>query len=146
MKARTVVVILAAVLVLYFVLIGRQGVLLMQSGTVAGIGLGVGVLLLPIIGAILISFELRFGWQTQELGRELEAEGGLPSNEDLPKLPSGRIDKSAAIGHFDIVKAETEAAPTDWRNWFRLADAYEMAGDRKRARESMRRAIELHRA
>lgn len=144
MKARTVVAILVAVLALYFVLIGRQGIYLIGTGTLVGIGLGVGVLLLPIVGAILIGFEVRFGWQTQKLGRELEAEGGLVKADDLPRLASGRVDKSAALAHFEVVKAETDAAPTDWRRWFRLADAYELAGDRKRAREAMRHAIALH--
>lgn len=144
MKARTVVVILVLVLLFYALLLGRQAILLIGVGTVVSVLLGIGILLLPIIGAVLVVFELRFGWRTQTLGRELDAEGGLPSNEDVARLPSGRVDKAAAVVRFDQVKAETEAAPEDWRSWFRLADAYELAGDRKRARESMRHAIALH--
>jgi Flp pilus assembly protein TadD len=34
-----------------------------------------------------------------------------------------------------------ERAPDDWRGWFRLAQAYDLAGDRKRAREALRTAI-----
>jgi Flp pilus assembly protein TadD len=43
------------------------------------------------------------------------------------------------------VRAAVEAAPDDWGSWFRLGFAYDAAGDRKRARESLRRAARLHR-
>ncbi|MDT5275119.1 MAG: hypothetical protein QOG95_2051, partial [Mycobacterium sp.] len=33
-----------------------------------------------------------------------------------------------------------------WRRWYRLARAYDYAGDRGRAREAMKQALELHRA
>ncbi|GAI68365.1 unnamed protein product, partial [marine sediment metagenome] len=39
---------------------------------------------------------------------------------------------------------ETEVAPDDWRNWFRLAVAYFDARDTPRARKAMQRAIRLH--
>ena len=42
-----------------------------------------------------------------------------------------------------VVPGEVEAAPEDWRGWYRLAHAYDLSGDRKRARSSMRHAIEL---
>ena len=135
---------LTAALVIYFVLIGSKAVTLFREGTLATIGLGIAALLLPLVGAILVFFELRFGWATQQLGRELSAEGGLPEVQDLPTRPSGRIEKSAALPHFDVVKAEVEASRDDWRSWFRLADAYDLAGDRKRARAAMRTAIQLH--
>jgi len=41
---------------------------------------------------------------------------------------------------------QVEAAPEDWRGWYRLGHAYDLAGDRKRARSAMRQAIELARA
>ena len=44
----------------------------------------------------------------------------------------------------DDLEPEVEASPDDWRVWFRLAYAYDIAGDRGRARETMRKAIELH--
>ncbi len=43
-------------------------------------------------------------------------------------------------------KAEAEAAPGDWRVFFRLAVAYADAGDVPRARRTMQHAIKLHRA
>jgi Flp pilus assembly protein TadD len=44
------------------------------------------------------------------------------------------------------VRAEVEADPDDWRRWYRLARAYDYAGDRTRARETMRKAVELETA
>jgi Flp pilus assembly protein TadD len=35
-------------------------------------------------------------------------------------------------------------APDDWAAWFRLGLAYDDAGDRRRAREALQRAIALH--
>jgi cytochrome c-type biogenesis protein CcmH/NrfG len=144
MNPKRVVALLVGALAVYFVVIGTKAVALFAQGTVTGIGLGVGAVLLPLVGAVLVFFELRFGWQTQRLGRQLDAEGGLPDLADLPRRPSGRMDKKAALPHFETMKAQVEANPQDWRCWFRLADAYDVAGDRRRARESMRTAIRLH--
>ncbi len=144
MKPRVVVIILAVVLVIYFALIGNKAVIAADGGGVVGWGLAAAAVLLPIVGAVLLFFELRFGWRTQQLGRELGADGGLPEVADLPMRPSGRVEKTAALAHFEVVKAETENAPEDWRSFFRLADAYDLAGDRKRAREAMRKAIAMH--
>ena len=54
------------------------------------------------------------------------------------------IDRDSADEVFAKRKAETEDAPDDWRNWFRLAVAYHDARDTPRARKAMQRAIALH--
>ena len=146
MNPRLVVALLSAALIAYFVLIGDKALILFKDGTPATIGLGIAALLMPLIGAILLFFELRFGWRTQQLGRRLTDEGGLPEQPDLPTRPSGRIDKAAALPHFETARVEAEKDPENWRVWFRLADAYDLAGDRKRARAAMRKAIELESA
>ena len=87
--------------------------------------------------------ELAFGLRTQRLGRELGQAGGLPV-DDLPRTPSGRIDKEAADARFVDYEAQVQAAPDDWRAWYRLAIGYDDARDRKRARAAMREAIRLH--
>ena len=69
---------------------------------------------------------------------------GLPV-DDLPRLPSGRIDPEAGKAEFPRWQAEAEAAPEDWRVWVRLSLAYDAAGDRALARGAMRRAIALSR-
>jgi len=141
-RTRAVVGILAAVLVLYFVLTAQRAWALLTSGDVVLTLLGLGVLILPIVGVWLLVAELRFGLATQRLGERLAAEGGLPV-DDLPRRPSGRVERAAADAAFATRQAEAEAAPDDWRTWFRLGIAYDDAGDRRRAREAMRKAIAL---
>jgi hypothetical protein len=133
----------AIALVFYFVLAGDRGVLLVADGRPVTVAFGLAVLVMPLIGAWFLWHTTRFARQAGRLGRELEAEGGLPV-DDLPRTPSGRVDRAAADAAFARRQAETEAAPEDWRNWFRLAIAYFDARDTPRARKAMQRAIALH--
>lgn len=143
MRARVLAAVMVAVLLVYLVLAGWRGVLLMTEGGAVPVLLGTAVLALPLLGGYLVWREVRFGLATQELARELADTGRWPTDE-LPLAPSGRPERAAADAVFDQRRAETESAPDDWASWFRLALAYEDARDRKRARESMRRAIMLH--
>jgi hypothetical protein len=143
MRTRTVALLLTAVLAVYFVMLGSKGVLLIGTGDPVGIGLGLGVLILPLIGAWIAWTNLRFGLKTEKMARQLADEGGLPDTSSLPRRPSGRVDRDAADAWFEERRVETEAEPDDWRCWFRLAQAYDLAGDRGRARETMRKAIAL---
>ncbi|WP_394616313.1 tetratricopeptide repeat protein [Lentzea sp. JNUCC 0626] len=144
MKVRITVAVLIAALAVYFVLLASRAVALLQTGEIVGVLLGIGVLILPLLGVWLVYSNLRFGWQTEKMARELDAAGLLPDVSHLPRRPSGRVDRDAADSWFEERRAEVEASPSDWRVWFRLAYAYDIAGDRGRARETMRKAIELH--
>jgi hypothetical protein len=109
------------------------------------VGVGVGVLMLVAVGLVLVAGEVRLAAASERLGRRLGEEGGLP--EDLPeRLPSGRLPGDAAERQFARRKAETEAAPDDWRTWFRLALAYADAKDGSAGRRAMRRAVALEQA
>ncbi len=143
MSTRITVAVLAAALVAYFWLLGQRGVYLVQTGTLVGISLGIGVLILPIIGAVLLVFELRFGAATARLARQLADDGELPDDSALARRPSGRIERASADAYFETVKTKVEADEGNWRLWYELGYAYNLAGDRKRARAAMRHAIEL---
>nr|WP_208406596.1 tetratricopeptide repeat protein [Amycolatopsis granulosa] len=134
---------LTAALVVYLVLLAERAVALIRTGTVAGIGLGIGVLILPLLGLWMVIATWRSGTRIQHLARRLDAEGGLPDVADLPRMPSGRVDRAAADAWFEERRAELEQHPGDWRYWYRLAHAYDIAGDRRRARATMRKALEL---
>ena len=54
------------------------------------------------------------------------------------------MDRGAADAQFAQMREEAEAQPDDWRAWFRLALAYDAAGDRTRARAAARHAVALH--
>ena len=146
MKARNVALVLTAALVVYLVLLADRAVALLATGTPAGIALGIGVFVLPLLGVWVVVMTWRSGLQIQRLSRRLDEEGGLPDVSDLPRRPSGRVDRDAADAWFDSRKAELDAAPEDWRAWYRLAYAYDIAGDRRRARMTMRKAVELEAA
>ena len=142
MRTRTTIGVLVVLVVFYAGLIGFKGVGLLGSGSLVGQVLGVALLVLPLLGLLLVWREIEFGRRTAVLARELDAEGGLPL-DDLPRRPSGRVDRGAADVAFQAMRAEVEAEPEDWRGWFRLALAYDTAGDRTRAREAARHAITL---
>jgi hypothetical protein len=142
-RAKWVALGLSLVVLFYLVTLGQRGWVLITSGQPGAVALGIGVLLLPFIVAWAVVRELRFGAATERMGRRLEAEGGLPA-DDLPRTATGRVDRAAADAAFAGYRAATEAAPQDWRSWFRLACAYDAAGDRRRARAAMRHAVSLH--
>ncbi|MBW4777859.1 hypothetical protein KZO37_00635 [Rhodococcus fascians] len=130
----------------YFFLLGQRGVTLIQNGGVASIALGIGVILLPIVGLWIVWATLRAGFDHQRLASRIREEGLELDVDDLPRRPSGRIERDAADELFQQVKAEWEKDPDNWRNSYRLARAYDYAGDRGRARETMKRAVALERA
>jgi len=141
---RLAVVVMAALLVLYLVFAVRYGILLIGVGDPIPVALGVALFVLPAIAAWALVAELIFAVRAERLGVRLAAEGALPA-EQLPLLPSGRVDPKAAAGVFPGYRDAVEAAPEDWRAWFRLGLAYDGAGDRRRARWATRQAIRLAR-
>ncbi|HEY9309014.1 MAG TPA: tetratricopeptide repeat protein [Microbacterium sp.] len=145
MSARIGVVVMAALLALYIVLVGQRAWLLVASGDPIGVAMGIALVVLPVIAAWALGRELWFGVRAQQLGRRLEAEGGLPSDE-VTVRPSGRVLRDDGDAVFPAYRAEAEAHPDDWRAWYRLGLAYDAAGDRRRAREAVRTAIRLETA
>lgn len=143
LRVQVLIALMCVALLTYFVLLGHTAVVLIGSGRAAAVGLGVGLLILPVIGLWAMIATLRAGFVHQRLAR-LAAEDGMELDVSaLPRRPSGRIDRDAADALFETVQAELDAEPSDWRRWYRVARAYDYAGDRRRAREAMKRAVEL---
>lgn len=142
MRSAGAAVLMAALLLLYLGVAGIRAVAFLATGRPIGVAIGVALLVLPVVGLWALIRELRFGVRSGRLVRILGAEGGLPA-EDLPRRPSGRPDRAAADARFAEVRIEAEARPEDWRTWLRLGLAYDAAGDRRRARAAVRRAIAL---
>jgi hypothetical protein len=143
MRTKSTLALVVLVLLFYAVLIGFKGVALLAGGSLVGKVLGLALLVTPLLGLVLVWRELEFGRRTAVLARTLADEGALPV-DDLPRRPSGRVDRAAADAQFAAMRESTEAAPDDWRAWFRLALAYDAAGDRTRARAAARHAVDLH--
>jgi len=142
-NARIVSWVLAALCGFYLLFIAQRAWVLVSTGEPIPVVLGVALVALPVIGVWVVARELQFGARTAELGSSLAATGGLPE-DDLPRSPGGRIDRAAADVRFAERQREVESDPADWGAWFRLAIAYDDAGDRRRAREAMRTAIERY--
>lgn len=144
MKGRAAALVMALLLLLYVVLVGQRAVLFLSTGEPVAIALGVALLVLPLLGLFALVVELRFGLRTQAIVRQLASEGELPV-DDLPRRASGRYERESADAAFPAYKEAVEAAPDDWRAWFRLGLAYDACGDRRRARQALRWAIALRR-
>jgi len=144
MKGRIGAGVMAILLAFYLVLVGWRAVLFLQSGEPVGIAIGIALLVLPVIGVWALVLELTFGIRSARLVRLLEASGELPV-ETLPIRASGRPVRDAADADFPQYRDAVDAAPKDWKAWFRLGLAYDAAGDRKRARGAIRTAITLER-
>ena len=134
LRSRDVVVLLVVVLLFYLVLIGVRGVSLLGDRRWTVKGLGIGVLLLPVVGVAIILKELAFGRATERLDALLGPDPGMPSVEASPD------------DAFAVRQAQVEAAPDDWQAWYRLAIAYGDARDTARGRRTMRKAIAMQRA
>jgi cytochrome c-type biogenesis protein CcmH/NrfG len=146
MRIQLTIAFMCLALLVYLALLGRAAVLMIGSGRAVAIVLGVALLILPAIGLWAMIATLRAGFAHQKLAR-LAAEDGMELDVSaLPRRPSGRVERAAADALFDRVRSELHSDPDDWRCWYRLARAYDYAGDRSRAREAMKTAVELHRA
>jgi cytochrome c-type biogenesis protein CcmH/NrfG len=143
LRIQLLIAFMCVALLVYLVLLGRTAVLLIGSGHAAGITLGAALLILPAIGLWAMVATLRAGFAHQKLARLIADDGMELDVSALPRRPSGRIDKAAADALFDTVRNELHGDPDNWRRWYRLARAYDYAGDRGRAREAMKKAVEL---
>ncbi|MFI5507082.1 hypothetical protein ACIA48_06400 [Mycobacterium sp. NPDC051804] len=130
-------------LVVYFFLLGRIALAFITSGEPAALGLGFALLIMPLIGIWVLVSTLRAGFTHQRLGRIVKDEGMELDVSSLPRMASGRIERGAADALFATVRDELEQDPDNWRRWYRLARAYDYAGDRSRAREAMKKAVEM---
>jgi cytochrome c-type biogenesis protein CcmH/NrfG len=144
MRSRIAVIVMAVLLGLYLVLVGQRAVLFVLTGEPVAIAIGVALIVLPIVGAWALTRELLFGFAAERLGRRLESDGALPT-EEFAARPSGRLDRDAVDAAFPAYRTAVEQAPEDWRAWYRLGLAYDGAGDRRRARAAVREAIRLER-
>ncbi|GAB3604276.1 hypothetical protein [Microbacterium aureliae] len=142
MTARLGVALMAVLLALYIALVGQRAWLLLSSGDATAVAMGAALVVLPVIGLWALGRELWFGVRAQQLGRRLEAEGNLPV-DPVTVRPSGRAVRDEAAALFPAYRADAEQNPDDWAAWYRLGLAYDAAGDRRRAREAVRRAIRL---
>lgn len=144
MKNKLATLVMAALLLLYLVFVGRQAVLLIMTENGIARAMGVALAVLPVLGVWALVAELLFVVRAEKLVAILAERGELPV-DDLPRLPSGRPDRAAADEQFPQYQQLAEERPTEWKSWLLLGLAYDASGDRKRARWATRRAIRMYR-
>ncbi len=142
MTGKRIAALMAVLLAAYLAFSSARAVDFIRAGGVVPVLLGLAILVFPIVGLWALWREWLFGRATQRLGSELAARGELPA-DDLPRRPSGRPVREAADARFALVRDQVTADPDSWERWFELATAYDASGDRRRARQAMRRAIAL---
>ncbi|HEY3869386.1 MAG TPA: hypothetical protein VGM10_13585 [Actinocrinis sp.] len=149
MRARTAALLLGAVLVFYLAGCLWEGVKALHDGFLYGSAisglLGTVLLMIGGAGAWFLVREIRLGFAAERMATALADEGALGQGvlDALPRSPGGRVERAAADELFAKRRAEAEAAPKDWRTWYRLAAAYAAAKEGSRSRAAMRRAIKL---
>src|SRR4029450_7923694 len=119
LRIQLVIGFLCVALVVYFVMLGRMAMAFVTSGSPAAIGLGLALMILPLIGIWVMVSTLRAGLAHQRLARIIKEEGMELDVSSLPKLPSGRIQRDAADALFESVRDELESDPDDLRRWYR---------------------------
>ena len=133
-----------ALLALYVWQIAGRGVSMIRTGEPVLVAIGVAVVVIPLLVIGLVAREYRLATRVQQMADTLAATGELPV-DDLPRSPGGRIDRAAADAAFEKRRAAVERDPDDWKAWYHLAFAYDAAGDRRRARETLRTASSMFR-
>lgn len=142
MRAAAGALLMAGLLALYLWATAYQAWVMIESGQPIAVVMGIALFVLPVVGLWALVRELMFGFRSASLGKQLAAEGALPFS-DVEHTASGRVDRTVADAAFPTYAEAVDAEPESWRAWFRLGIAYDAAGDRKRARASIRQAIAL---
>ena len=142
MRAAAGALLMAGLLALYLWATAYQAWVMIVSGQPVAVAMGIALFILPVVGVWALVRELMFGFRSASLGKQLASEGPLPFT-DVEHTASGRVDRAVADAVFSAYADAVDAEPDSWRAWFKLGIAYDAAGDRKRARASIRHAIAL---
>lgn len=119
MTGRRVALVMAGAFAVYAVLVAWRGWDFVMSGEPAAIGLGLAVLVFPLLAGWLVWREVRFGFRMQELAGRIEVVDERPLAD--------RIEAA-------------QAAPDDWRAWYWAGVGLLEAGDKKQARTALEHA------
>jgi hypothetical protein len=74
-RIQLLIALMCAAMLVYFVLLGRLAVAMISSGRAAAVGLGLAVLIMPVIGLWAMIATLRAGFAHQKLARLIAADG-----------------------------------------------------------------------
>jgi tetratricopeptide (TPR) repeat protein len=134
------VAVMAAITFVYLFLLAGRAFALLQSGEPVAQLMGLLILAFPVLAGWAVLIEIRFGLAAAKLA---EAAVDITPELDIERRPSGRAEPESAQAAFDQASAALKADEENWALWFRLGEAYDACGDRRRARSAIRKAISL---
>ncbi|MEV6770191.1 hypothetical protein AB0N05_16360 [Nocardia sp. NPDC051030] len=109
----------------------------------AGIAIGASLAGFGVMAAWLIASQIRFGMRADRLLNLMVEEGDPRCYPEIERTPSGRVNQTAAARYRDERRRAAEESPEDWRMWFLLGGAHEMAKDHRSAVAALRMATTL---
>lgn len=142
MNAKISASIMGGLTLIYVFLLANVGFTLLATESPIAIAMGLLILVFPVLAIWLTAMEFRFGIQLEKLSKTIETAGNWPLM-NLELRPSGRPTKDSANLVFEEYAKKVAAEEDNYLNWFALGLAYDAAGDRRRARAAMRRALKL---
>lgn len=132
--AKRISLILTAILLVYLGFTVLRGLDFLKVDDPAVQVLGIAVLILPILGAILIYREIKFGKLSYLMGQTI-SDDYLPTNDLSDEQKREYLDRA-----IERAKAQMES----WQAWYSVALAYDLLKERKLAREAMKYSVELY--
>lgn len=144
MSSKLSAIVMGALTLIYVFLLSNTGFTMLGYDSGIAKAMGALILVFPVLAIWLTIAEFRFGIQIERLSKQIEAAGSWPQL-DFEFRPSGRPTKESAVRVFGEYAKKVEADEDNYLNWFALGLAYDAAGDRRRARAAMRRALKINR-
>lgn len=138
MSAKVWALVMTALAVIYVLLLGQKGVLLLLEDNWVAKVMGLGLLVLPLVATWAILTEVKFGIDAERL-----AKTNTQPELQFEMRPSGKPTKESAQLEFERLKSLVSQDLENWELWFRLGECYDASGDRKLARKAIRKAIKL---
>jgi hypothetical protein len=133
---------ISGITLVYLFLMTNQAITLILVDNPIAKTMGFALFGLPAVGVWALIRELVFGIQVEKLAKVVRDTDTWPLF-DLELRPSGRPVRASAAKVFEEFAAKAQQSPDDWHSWFNLSLAYDAAGDGRRARASMRKAVAL---
>jgi hypothetical protein len=144
MKGKLSAAVMGVLTLVYVALLANTGFKLIAMDSAIAKSMGALILVFPILAIWLTIMEFRFAIQLEKLTDQISAAGNFPQLA-FEYRPSGRATKASAAIVFEEYAKKVAADEGNYLNWFALGLAYDAAGDRRRARAAMRRALKLSR-
>lgn len=132
--AKRISLILTAILLVYLGFTVLRGLDFLSVDDPAVQALGIAVLILPILGAILIYREIKFGKLSYLMGQTI-SDNYLPTND---------LTDEQKRDYLDLAIERAKSQMGNWQAWYSVALAYDLLKERKLAREAMKYSVELY--